>query len=153
MTTTLLRLEADLNTSLASAVSVGATTATLSSATNADGDTLVTGKYGFTIDGGNSAKEFIVCDLVGTALTNIISIDLQGASTSGFANYHRIGATVTITDWAILQLAFITQISVVEPAVPFISTTVGLNPQLITLVPEAVTALRFSIPDALLCPF
>jgi len=103
MTTTLLRLEADLNTSLASAVSVGATTATLSSATNADGDTLITGKYGFTIDGGNSAKEFIVCDLVGTALTNIISIDLQGTSTTGFANYHRIGATVTITDWAILQ--------------------------------------------------
>ena len=103
MSTTLLRLEADLELSLASAVSVGATTATLNSDQNADGDTLISGKYGFTIDGDNSAKEFIVCDLMGTALTNIQSINLQGVATSGFRNYHRIGATVTITDWAILQ--------------------------------------------------
>src|SRR5690606_9675314 len=83
--------------------SVGATTATLSSAVNANGDTLISGKYGFTIDGDNSAKEFIVCDLVGTTLTNIQNVNLQGVATSGFKNYHRIGATVTITDWVILQ--------------------------------------------------
>lgn len=103
MSTTLLKLVADLELSLASAVSVGATTATLSSATDSDDVALPSGKYGFTIDGDNSAKEFIVCDLVGTALTGVLSITVQGASSSGFANYHRVGATVTITDWAILD--------------------------------------------------
>lgn len=103
MSVTLLRLEADMENSLASAVAVGATSATLSSSVNEDGDTLISGKYGFTIDGDNSAKEFIVCDLVGTALTNVLSIDLQGNSSAGFANYHRIGAVVTITDWTIFQ--------------------------------------------------
>jgi len=103
MSTTLLKLVADLELSLASAVSVGATTATLSSATDGDDVALPTGKYGFTIDADNSAKEFIVCDLTSTALTNIVSISLQGASSSGFANYHRVGALVTITDWAILS--------------------------------------------------
>jgi hypothetical protein len=103
MSTTLLKLIADLELSLAAAVSVGATTATLSTAVDGDGTSIPAGKYGFTIDGDNSAKEFIVCDLSGTALTNIQSISLQGATSTGFSNYHRIGATVTITDWAILS--------------------------------------------------
>lgn len=103
MTTSLLKLVADLELSLAAAVSVGATTATLTSASDSDGVALPIGLYGFTIDGDNSAKEFIVCNLNSTALTNIISISMQGASSAGFANYHRVGATVTITDWAILS--------------------------------------------------
>lgn len=103
MTQTLLNLVADLELSLASAASVGATTATLSSATDGDGVALPNGKYGFTIDPENSAKEFIICDLVGTALTNVQTVSKQGAVTSGFANYHRSGAVVTITDWAILD--------------------------------------------------
>jgi len=103
MATTLLKLAADLQLSLAAAVSVGATTATLSSASDSDGVALPTGKYGFTIDGDTSAKEYIVCDLSGTALTGIRHISRQGVDTAGFANYHRFGATVTITDWAILS--------------------------------------------------
>lgn len=102
MTTTLLKIVADLENSLASAVSVGATTATLTSALDGDGVSLPAGKYGFTIDSDNSAKEFIVCDLSGTTLTNIESVSLQGAVTSGFSKYHRVGATVTVTDWVIL---------------------------------------------------
>lgn len=103
MTTTLLRLVADLELSLASQVLAGETSATLNDSEDADGVTLPTGKYGFTIDIGESTKEYIVCDLNGTALTNIISISKQGASSSGFSQYHRAGATVTITDWAILS--------------------------------------------------
>lgn len=105
MSVTLLRLAADLELSLAAAVTVGQTTATLSSAADSDGVALPSGKYGFTVDGDNSAKEYIVCDLVGTALTNVVNITRQGATTvaPGFANYHRVGATVTITDWAILS--------------------------------------------------
>lgn len=103
MTTTLLKLVADLNISLAAATPVGATTATLSSAVDSDGVALPSGKYGFTIDGNTSAKEYIVCDLVGTALTNVQSISKQGAATTGFVNYHRVGAVVTVTDWSILD--------------------------------------------------
>lgn len=103
MSVSLLRIAADIQLSLAAAVTVGQTTATLSSASDTDGVALPSGKYGFTVDGDTSAKEYIVCDLVGTALTNIQNVSRQDAATTGFANYHRFGATVTITDWAILS--------------------------------------------------
>jgi len=103
MSVSLLKIAADLQLSLAAAVTVGQTTATLASASDADGVALPSGKYGFTVDGDTSAKEYIVCDLVGTALTNIQNVSRQDAATTGFANYHRFGATVTITDWAILS--------------------------------------------------
>lgn len=103
MSVSLLKIAADTQLSLAAAVTVGQTTATLSSATDPDGVALPSGKYGFTVDGDTSAKEYIVCDLVGTALTNVQNVSRQDAATTGFANYHRFGATVTITDWAILS--------------------------------------------------
>lgn len=103
MTTTLLKCIADLRLSLASAVNIGDTTATLSSATDSDGVALPAGKYGFTIDRGTAGKEYIVADLSGTALTGVLSITRQGASASGFDTYHRGGASVEITDWAILS--------------------------------------------------
>lgn len=103
MTQTLLEVIADLDLSLAAAVSVGATTATLTSAVDGNGVAIPAGKYGFTIDGDNSSKEFMVCDLSGTTLTNVQSITVQGVATSGFAQYHRQGAVVTITDWVIFK--------------------------------------------------
>lgn len=129
----------------ASAVNVGATSATLSSAVNADGDTLISGKYGFTIDGDNSAKEFIVCDLVGTALTNVQSINLQGAATSGFANYHRIGATVTITDWAILQRMYnnLTGVTGFDSGTPLI-----YDGQPLLSDPDAIPTVQFVLDTA-----
>lgn len=103
MAVSLLKLVADLQLSLAAAVPVGATTAELNTITDADGIVLPDGKYGFTIDGDTAQKEYIVCDLVGTNLTNVTNISRQGLSSVGFKNYHRYGATVTITDWAILS--------------------------------------------------
>jgi len=103
MSVTLLKTIADLQISLVAAVSVGDTTATLSTDEDSEGTTLPSGKYGFTVDGDTSAKEYIVCDLVGTALTNIQSITVQGVASTGFSKYHRYGATVTITDWAVFS--------------------------------------------------
>lgn len=103
MSVSLLKTFADVQLALASAVSVGQTTATLSTSADEDGVALPSGKYGFTIDGDNSAKEYIVADLVGTALTGILHLSRQGASSSGFSTYHRVGATVTITDWAVFS--------------------------------------------------
>lgn len=94
------KIIADFTTSLASALAVGATSATLQSATDDDGVSLPAGRYYFTLDGSNSSKEHISCTLSGTALTSIKSVSRQGVETSGTARAHRLGATVTITDFA-----------------------------------------------------
>jgi hypothetical protein len=100
MATKLGVILADFNTSLASDIAIGGTTATLSIATDDDSVALPSGRYFFTLDGGNSSKEHISCDLVGTALTNIKSVSRQGVETTGAVRKHRIGSTVTITDFA-----------------------------------------------------
>lgn len=85
-------------------MAVGATTATLDSATDDDGVALPTGTYFLTLDGGSiSSKEYIKCTLTGTALTAIQSVSRQGALTTGFARTHRKGAIVTITDFASIR--------------------------------------------------
>lgn len=105
MSTLLGTIIADFTTQLASEIAVGGTTATLSSATDDDGVALPTGRYFFTIDGANSKKEHISCTLTGTALTAIKTVSRQGVETSGVLRKHRIGASISITDFAhILQI-------------------------------------------------
>lgn len=101
---TLGTIIADFTTSLASAIAVGGTTATLQSATDDDGVALPAGRYFFSIDGSNAGKEHISCDLSGTSLTNINSVSRQGVETSGTVRAHRLGATVTITDYLSIKL-------------------------------------------------
>ena len=108
MSTKLATIVADFTTQLSASVAIGATTATLQSATDDDSVALPNGVYHFAIDGKNSQKEHIVATLSGTALTNISSISRQGVITSGFARAHRVGASVTLTDFA--NLRFITDI-------------------------------------------
>lgn len=103
MPLSLLKIASDFDTQLASLASIGDTTATLVSATDDDGNALPTGTYGFTIDAGNSSKEYIICTLTSTALTSIQSISRQGVTSTGFARSHRRGAKVTLTDWAIIK--------------------------------------------------
>jgi hypothetical protein len=96
---------ADFQTQLATAIAVGGTTATLQSATDDDGVALPAGRYFFTVDGANSSKEHFSCALSGTSLTSLKSVSRQGVETAGAVRAHRIGATVTITDFAhILQI-------------------------------------------------
>lgn len=105
MSTLTATIIADFTTTLATALSVGGTTATLSSATDDDNVALPTGRYFFTLDGSNSSKEHISCTLTGTALTNIKTVSRQGVETAGVLRVHRIGASVSITDFAhILQI-------------------------------------------------
>lgn len=99
MSTKLGTILADFTTSLATELIVGGTSATLSSATDDDGVALPSGRYFFTLDGLNSSKEHISCDLVGTALTNIKSLSRQGVETTGVVRKHRIGTTVSLTDF------------------------------------------------------
>ena len=74
MTQTLVKIIADFNTTLVNKTAVGATTATLTTATDDDGVAIPTGTYGFTIDRNNSSKEFFTATLTGTALTAIQTI-------------------------------------------------------------------------------
>src|SRR5882724_8154026 len=100
MSTKLAVVLADFTTQLASAMAIGATTATLQSATDDDGVALPAGVYFFAIDGNNAQKEHIVATLSGTSLTGISSVSRQGVQASGVVRSHRVGSTVTLTDFA-----------------------------------------------------
>ncbi len=91
-------------TSLAGSVSIGQTTATLSSIKDVENNNIPNGTYVFAIDLGNSARQFFSCTLTGTALTSIVSISAQGIETVGFTKAHAIGAVIKITDFANLQV-------------------------------------------------
>lgn len=97
---TLAKIVADFETSLATAMAVGATSVTIQSATDDDGVALPTGRYFFTIDGNNSSKEHISCTLTSTSLTDIKTLSRQGIETSGCLRAHRVGAKVILTDFA-----------------------------------------------------
>lgn len=100
MATKLSKIVADFTTSLATSMAVSATSVTLQSATDDDGVALPAGTYFFAIDGNNSQKEHIVATLSGTSLTSISSVSRQGVQASGVVRSHRVGATVTLTDFA-----------------------------------------------------
>jgi hypothetical protein len=100
MSTKLGTIVADFTTQLATAMAIGATTTTIQSATDDDGVALPGGIYFFAIDGNNSQKEHIVATLSGTSLTGISSVSRQGIQTSGVMRTHRVGSTVTLTDFA-----------------------------------------------------
>lgn len=103
MTSVLGWTVADFSTQLTTKIAVGATTATLLSTIDDDGVQIATGRYFITIDGGNSNKEHFSCTLTGNNLTALKSISRQGVETSGAAREHRVGATVSMTDFAHLK--------------------------------------------------
>ncbi len=94
---------ADFNTSITAKWAIGSETGTITSATDDDGVALPTGRYGFTIDRNNSAKEYITCTLTGTSLTDIKTVSRQGVETSGTIREHRKGAEIVITDFVAIN--------------------------------------------------
>lgn len=103
MATKLGKIVADFTTSLATALAVGGTSATLQSATDDDGVALPAGTYYFALDGGTSNKEHIQCSLSGTSITSIQSITRQGVLASGVVRKHRVGCSVALTDYAYIM--------------------------------------------------
>lgn len=92
---------ADFQTSLATKINIGGETAKLTSAIDADGAALPAGRYFFTIDGDSNIKEHISCMLDGVEMTDIKTIARgTGQETAGVLREHRVGASVTITDFA-----------------------------------------------------
>lgn len=94
---------ADFETQLASAISAGATSLTLSSATDDDGNALAAGKYCFTINNGSSNKQYLIGQLNGTAVTSVVQVDRRGNETPGAEYAARAGAPVIISDFATIQ--------------------------------------------------
>lgn len=103
MATKVTKISAKFITSLAQKVAIGATTGTLVSIADLDGVNLPSGRYGFTIDEGNSSVEYIEADLSGTAISGVKGINPTSlAETTGFVKEHRAGAEVKITDFTVL---------------------------------------------------
>lgn len=94
---------ADIELQLSTAVSIGDTSFTLSSATDDDGEALPAGKYCFTVDNGSSNKEYLLGQLNGTSVTSVVSVSRQGVETSGAVRAHRVGASAIISDFATIQ--------------------------------------------------
>lgn len=137
MATKLAKVIADFRTSLATKISIGGTTATLQSATDDDSVALPAGKYYFTCDGDNMQKEYFLCDLSGTALTNLVSVSRQGAQTSGAVREHRVGASMIITNFAHIKyindlLDGTTKLNASTPLEYDASASITLNNQLAT---------------------
>lgn len=97
------RAIADFTTQLSSAISVGSTSFTLASILDDDGVSIPDGKYCFTIDNGSSDKEYLMGDNVSGIISNVKSVSRQGTETTGAARQHRIGASVILTDFAVIQ--------------------------------------------------
>lgn len=104
MTQLLTKIIADFSTTLTTKTAVGATTATLTSGLDGDAIQLPTGTYGFTIDRGNSNKEYFTATLTGANLTAIKNVTRgTGVGTSGLVRTHRKGAEVIISDWVAMK--------------------------------------------------
>lgn len=95
---------ADFQTSLAGKIAAGGETGSVQNNLDDDGVTLPTGEYYFTLDADNAQKEHITCTLTGKNMTAIKSVSRQGVETTGTVREHRIGATVTITDFAHIKM-------------------------------------------------
>ena len=94
---------ADIELQLSSAISIGDTSFTLSSANDDDGNALPAGKYCFTIDNGTSNKEYLLGQLNGTTVSSVVNVSRQGVETSGAVRAHRVGASAIVTDFATIQ--------------------------------------------------
>lgn len=93
----------DFQSSLAKQALATDVTIELTFITDIDGNNLTPGLYSFTLDGDiEEYKEYVIGNLSGTVLSNVMSINAQGIASSGLSKYHRRGALVSMTDWVAL---------------------------------------------------
>lgn len=121
-------IAADFETQLSGAIAINATSFTLQSITDIDGNDLSDGIYCFTIDRDTtSAKEYLIGQLTAATKTvaSISSVSRQGVLTSNAQKAHRIGANVIISDHSILAAIsrIFTGQGTINPAAPLEYTT------------------------------
>lgn len=115
------KIIADFETQLNSAISIGDTSFTLSSATDDDGVALPAGLYYFTVENGSANKEYLAGTLSGTTVSSVVTVSRQGVETSGAARAHRIGSSVIMSDFLTYK-KYMDEIALVSA--PDASTTV-----------------------------
>lgn len=93
------KVVANFSTTLVTAITAGGTSATLGGNTTKEGVALPTGKYCFTVNQGKSNEQHFVCDLAGTAITNIQGVDRLGNVTTGALKDAQINDEIKITDY------------------------------------------------------
>jgi microcystin-dependent protein len=126
------RIVSDFETSLSGAISIGATSFTIQSATDLDGNLLSDGTYCFTIDRDNTdAKEYLVGQLDASEKTvsSVSSVSRQGVLTANAQIAHRVGSNVIISDHSILSSLsrVFNGVDTIDPASPIAYTS---NPTL-----------------------
>lgn len=102
--TSIPKINALFESSLASSLSAAGSSMTLSSATDRDGNAL-SGLYGFIVDEGTADEEFVVGTVSGTTVTITargLDADSPTTEVAGNKKAHRRGATVKITDYPIM---------------------------------------------------
>lgn len=98
-------------TSLAAGITSTATSFTLVSAVDKEGNNLASSTYPFIIDEGSASEEMVIADCTATACTNVargISVLTGTTSVTTLKKSHRRGASVKITDGP--QLVLLTRI-------------------------------------------
>jgi microcystin-dependent protein len=98
------QISAFFESSLASSMSAAATSFTLASGTDRDGNAL-SGLYGFVIDPDTSDREYVIGSVSGTTVTVTyrgIDADAPNTEIAGNKKAHRRGAIVKISDYPIL---------------------------------------------------
>ncbi len=102
--TTIPKIAASFETTLANKISSSATSMTLVTGSD-DAGTSLSGTFGFVIDEGTASEEFVIGSVSGTAVTSMTrGLDPQNPSTevTALKHEHRRGATVKITDYPFL---------------------------------------------------
>lgn len=95
---------ADFEAQIATTISIGATTFSISSNQDDDGVTLPDGLYVITTDYSSNKKEYLLGTKTGTSFTNVKSVSRQGALVTGAVREHRVGSPCKITDFSALQV-------------------------------------------------
>lgn len=127
-TESISKIASDFQTQLSGSISVGATSFTVQSVEDSDGNDLSDGVYCFTIDRDNtSRKEYLIGQLTSATKTvsSISSVSSQGVLTANAQKSHRIGANVIISDHSILSALsrIFNGVGTIDPASPLAYTT------------------------------
>lgn len=102
------KISALFETSLASKISSSATSMTLVSGTDKSGNSL-SGVYGFIIDEGTASEEFVIGTTSGTAVTGMLrGVSVTDATTevTALKKEHRRGSSVKITTFPFLGIVY-----------------------------------------------
>ena len=103
---TVVTVVANFETSLSSSITSSATTATLVSGVDGEGNSL-SGTIGFTFGEGTSNEEHIICSASGTSLSSCnrgISLVNPASTSSALQKTHRRGESVKITNYPSLAI-------------------------------------------------